>query len=191
MSFAALLTEAPDWLDVGPLVLLTDEARMQHVLRLAARNVAERGGGPFAAGVFESDSGRLVAAGVNRVVPLNCSLAHAETMALARAQQRLGCFDLAASHLPPLALVCSTEPCLMCLGAVLWSGVRRLVCGARSRDAAAIGFDEGPKPRAWVAELEKRGIAVRRDVCRADAAAVLRRYAAGGGPIYNSCRRRG
>jgi hypothetical protein len=30
-------------------------------------------------------------------------------------------------------------------GAVPWSGVRRLACGARDEDASDIGFDEGPK----------------------------------------------
>ena len=66
-----------------------------------------------------------------------------------------------------------------------WSGVTRLVCGARAADAEAIGFDEGPKPRGWIAALERRGIAVVRDVRRADAVAVLRAYAAAGGAIYN------
>lgn len=73
----------------------------------------------------------------------------------------------------------------MCLGAVMWSGVRRLVCGARGADAEAVGFDEGAKPAAWPEALERRGILVLRDVCREQAAAVLRDYHASGGIIYN------
>jgi hypothetical protein len=59
--------------------------------------------------------------------------------------------------------------------------VRRLVCGARASDAQAIGFDEGPKPARWARALERRGIAVVRDVQRAEARAALREYA---GVIY-------
>jgi tRNA(Arg) A34 adenosine deaminase TadA len=69
----------------------------------------------------------------------------------------------------------------MCFGAIPWSGVRQLVCGARASDAEAIGFDEGPKPARWVAALEARGIKVVRDIQRAEARAVLREYA---GPLY-------
>ena len=74
----------------------------------------------------------------------------------------------------------------MCFGATPWSGVRRLVCGAREEDARRIGFDKGPKMPDWVASLEQRGISVARDVCRDEAAAVLRYYAEKGGTIYNA-----
>jgi len=73
----------------------------------------------------------------------------------------------------------------MCLGAVPWSGVRRVLCGARARDAEAIGMDEGPKPAGWAAALGRRGIEVRRDVLRAEARAVLQLYRDRGGPVYN------
>jgi tRNA(Arg) A34 adenosine deaminase TadA len=85
-----------------------------------------------------------------------------------------------------MELVSSTEPCAMCLGAVVWSGVRRLVCGARERDARAVGFDEGPKPEPWIGALAARGIAVLRDVGREASVRVLEQYAAQGGVIYNA-----
>ena len=83
-------------------------------------------------------------------------------------------------------MVASTEPCVMCLGAVPWYGVRSLLCGARGEDAEEIGFDEGTKPDRWVRSLEKRGIFVTREVLRREAALVLREYAKRGGEIYNS-----
>ncbi|MDK9724921.1 MAG: nucleoside deaminase [Sterolibacteriaceae bacterium MAG5] len=187
---AALHLEIPAWLAAvaaSQPPLADDGARMAFVIGLARRNAAA-GGGPFAAAVFESAGGRLVAAGVNRVVEAACSAAHAEILALSLAQQGLGCHDLGASGLPVHELVSSAEPCAMCLGAVVWSGVRRVVCAARDEDVRAIGFDEGPKPEDWVAVLAARGIAVRRDVLRAEAIAVLREYAAGGGDIYNGRR---
>lgn len=187
MQNAALHIELPAWLAAaaagqGPLA--ADEARMAFVVALARRSVAE-GGGPFAAAVFESASGRLVAAGVNQVMAAHCSAAHAEILALSLAQQAVGRHELGAAGLPAHELVTSAEPCAMCLGAVVWSGVRRLVCGARDEDVRAIGFDEGAKPAGWPELLAGRGIAVRRDVLRAEAAAVLRDYAAMGGAIYN------
>lgn len=88
--------------------------------------------------------------------------------------------------MPVHDLVTSCEPCAMCFGAVPWSGVRGLVCGARDEDARAIGFDEGPKLESWVRALEQRGIEVVRDVHRVVARRVLEDYAIAGGPIYNS-----
>ena len=79
-------------------------------------------------------------------------------VAIMVAQQLVGDFDLCGEGQPPYELVASTEPCAMCLGAIPWSGVRYLVCGARSEDAQRIGFDEGPKPVEWVRSLEKRGM---------------------------------
>ena len=157
----------------------SDEARMRLAIALSLSNV-ERGGGPFGAVVFEGS--RVVAAGVNRVLDAGFSIAHAEVVALMRAQKALGA-DKARTP-GSLTLVTSTEPCCQCYGAVVWSGVDRLVCGANTDDAEAIGFDEGPKPKAWAEELEKRGIAVTQGVCRAEARAVLEEYARRGGPIY-------
>jgi tRNA(Arg) A34 adenosine deaminase TadA len=77
----------------------------------------------------------------------------------------------------------------MCLGAVPWSGVSRLICGARDEDARRIGFDEGSKPTNWIGELEQRGIVVVRDVLRQKAVKVLEEYKASGGPIYNTGQR--
>jgi tRNA(Arg) A34 adenosine deaminase TadA len=158
---------------------------MRFVVGLARENVSRGTGGPFGAAVFEMETGRLVAPGVNMVVTAGCSVWHAEIVALAMAQEALGAYDLGGDGMPPCELVTSTEPCAMCLGAIPWSGVRRVVCGAREEDATAIGMDEGAKPADWVDAFERRGIEVVRDVCREEAAAVLRDYAACGGVIYN------
>jgi len=162
----------------------TPEQRMRFVLALVRRNMDE-GGGPFATAIFEQGSHQLIAAGVNRVVAVHTSIAHAEVMAMALAQQRLGSYDLGADAACQYELVSSCEPCAMCFGALSWSGIRHLVCAASDADARAIGFDEGPRHPLWVEELERRGITVQLGVLRDDAAALLRRYADGGGVIYN------
>ena len=160
--------------------------RIRFVIQLALTNVTAQTGGPFGAAVFETKTGRLLAVGVNVVEPTNCSLAHGEMVALANAHRTLRHFDLGATGIPKLELVTSCEPCAMCYGAILWSGVRKVVCAARGSDATAIGFDEAPKPKNWVATLEDRGISVTRDLCRDEAIAVFQRYQQTGGRIYNA-----
>jgi tRNA(Arg) A34 adenosine deaminase TadA len=161
------------------------DERMAFVVELSRKNIAAGTGGPFAAAVFDAVSGRLIAAGVNMVTRVGLSIAHAEIVALSQAQAVLGGFDLGGGGMPNCELVSSAEPCAMCLGAIPWSGVRSLVCGARDEDARSVGFDEGAKRQDWAEGLETRGIAVRRDVLREDAATVLREYAAKGGVVYN------
>lgn len=168
---------------------VTAADRMRFVIQLALANVTARTGGPFGAAVFESQTGRLIAVGVNVVEPSNCSLAHAEIVALANAHQAVRHFDLGTDGIPTLELVTSCEPCAMCYGAIIWSGVQKVVCGARRSDATSIGFDEAPKPKNWIAELKKRRITVTKDLCRDEAIAVLRRYERSGGRIYNSRKR--
>jgi len=170
----------------------TAEERMALVLGLARENIAAETGGPFAAAVFEKDSGRLVAAAVNRVIPCNTSIAHAETVALALAQQTLGCHDLAASHLPAMELVASAQPCIQCYGNTWWSGVQGLSIGARAEDVESIvGFHEGPLPDGWEGLLESRpeglpSVRVKRDLLREEARAVLASYRDSGGKVYNA-----
>lgn len=161
---------------------------MALAIELAGENVRQGTGGPFGALVVDSVSGRLVSAGVNLVMPsANCT-AHAEMVAIGLADRAVGTYDLGPTTGHAYELVSSVDPCAMCLGAVVWSGVTRLVCGAHDSDARAIGFDEGPKPDAWVTLLESRGIEVVRSLCRASATAVLAEYADRGGTIYNAHR---
>jgi tRNA(Arg) A34 adenosine deaminase TadA len=191
--YPSLVVSVPDWVgdlvDATPSPLRTPEARMRFAISLARENVAH-GGGPFGAVVVEIESGRVVAPGMNLVVPLGCSVAHAEMVAISIAQQASGSFDLGAPGLPAMQLVTSTEPCAMCLGAIPWSGISSLVCGATGNDAEQAGFDEGAKPDRWPETLEARGIQVTCGVCREEAAAVLHDYVSGGGLLYNGGRGR-
>ena len=81
-------------------------------------------------------------------------------------------------------LFTSCEPCAMCLGATLWSGVSRIVCAATKDDAQSIGFDEGPVYKSSYDHLVSCGVQVTRNVMREEAASVLRRYGSSG-LIYN------
>jgi tRNA(Arg) A34 adenosine deaminase TadA len=181
----------PDWAikahDLLPQELVTPEERMRVVIEFARQNFIHNTGGPFAAGVFEQDSGKLVAIGVNRVMASNCSSAHAEIMALSLAQQRLGTYDLGGPGLPSHQLVVNWRPCAMCYGAVLWSGIRSLVIAGDGPELEAItGFDEGPIHPEWRGELAKRGIDLTEDILRDEALEAYREFSSANRQIYNA-----
>jgi tRNA(Arg) A34 adenosine deaminase TadA len=185
----SLRIEPPAWVDGAvewDAAYPTEEDRMRLAVHLARENVAHGTGGPFGAAVFRVPDGALVAIGVNSVTRLRNSVLHAEVMAIMLAERQVGSFSLGARDHSAHALVTSCEPCAMCLGATLWSGARRLVCGATREDATALGFDEGPVFPESYAYLESRGVTVVRGVLREEAAAVLELYRRSGGPIYNA-----
>jgi tRNA(Arg) A34 adenosine deaminase TadA len=160
----------------------SDEEKMTLAIDLSAENVRRQTGGPFGAAIFSVETGKLLSIGVNQVVRLNNSTLHAETVAIMTAQTVLGNYSLNSSA---YELFTSCEPCCMCLGATLWSGVKRLVCAATKSDASAVGFDEGPVYESSYQYLEEKGIAVKRNLMREEAAKVFGLYAASDGIIYN------
>ncbi len=107
---------------------------MREAIDLAVENV-RRGGGPFAALVVRA--GEVVARGTNCVTPHNDPTAHAEIVAIRRACKALGRF-----HLDGHTLYTTCEPCPMCLGAVYWAHLDRVVYAGTRDDAAAAGFDD-------------------------------------------------
>lgn len=182
MLYAQVHLTLPAWLqqlDIQERRYPDAESQVALAIDLSARNVAEGSGGPFGAAVFDGE-GRLIGAGVNRVVPQTCSVAHAEMMAFMTAQQRAQQFrlnDPEGGLRGPVTLATSAQPCCMCYGASFWAGIDRLLIGARSEDVMELTeFDEGPLPEDWIGELAKRGIQIERDLLREKARAVLRTY---------------
>ena len=166
----------------------SDADKVALAIALSRQNVEAETGGPFGAAVFGPDD-RIIAIGVNRVVPHACSVAHAEMMAYMLAQgrtQRLRLNrDAGDNPIGPITLATSSQPCCQCYGATVWAGVDRLLIGARAEDVMALTeFDEGPLPADWVGELNARGIHVVRDIERDAACAVLRAYGERGGQRY-------
>jgi tRNA(Arg) A34 adenosine deaminase TadA len=160
-----------------------DEAKVALAIELSRLNVEHASGGPFGAVVFGPDH-TVIAAGVNRVVPHNTSLAHAENMAYMLAQQRLQTPRL-NDVLTPITLATSSQPCCQCFGATIWAGIDRLLIGASAQDVEELTpFDEGPLPADWVGELNKRGIEVVQGIHRDAARAVLRTYGETNGAHY-------
>jgi tRNA(Arg) A34 adenosine deaminase TadA len=188
-AITAVVAGCPEWIeqvvDWGARYP-TDQDKMQLTIELARQNVVRGTGGPFGAAVFEMSSGVLVSVGVNSVARLKNSILHAEVLAIMLAQQRVGSYTLLRPELPSHELVSSCDPCAMCLGAVLWSGARRLVTGADRADACALNFDEGPVFPESYTYLSARGVFITRGVLRHEAVAVLELYRRTGGLIYNA-----
>jgi tRNA(Arg) A34 adenosine deaminase TadA len=180
--------EYPDW--VQSVVDFerrydNDMNKMRVAITVSRENVERGTGGPFGAAIFERDSGKLVAVGMNSVVRLNNSALHGEMVAFMMAQQRVGSFALSGPGLPVHELFTSCEPCAMCLGGTLWSGVKRVVYGAGREDASRLNFEEGPVFPESYKYLEDRGISIQRNLLRDEAKAVLELYRAKSGKIYN------
>ena len=183
--------DLPDWAveehNKLPEFFSTNEERMAAVIEFSRINFQQKTGGPFAAGIFERDTGKLIVIGVNRVMPFHCSSAHAEIMAISLAQKLLGVYDLGAEGLPAHQIVVNWRPCTMCFGAVLWSGVRSLVIAGDGPELEEItGFDEGPIHPEWRKELDKRGIELAEDVLRKDAIEAYKEFSASRDFVYNA-----
>ncbi|QEG24497.1 nucleoside deaminase [Mariniblastus fucicola] len=182
--------ELPDWvLEESaklPEVMPTLESQMEAVIRFSKLNYEKDTGGPFAAGIFEKETGKRVVIGVNRVVPGNNSTAHAEIVTIAMAQAMLKTFDLGGPEMPNYRLVVNARPCAMCFGSIPWSGVRSLAFAACGEEVEKItGFDEGPIHPQWQQELRNRDIEVIEHVMAEQAYEVFREFANSGSPIYN------
>ena len=150
-------------------------ALMQRALAAATEGV-RHGSGPFGA-VIADVTGDVLAVSVNAVVLAGDPTAHAEIVALRRAAARRETWALR-----DCTLVTTCAPCIMCTGAIHWAGIRHVVAAARTTDAEAVGFVEGPAGFDAAAFLVARGVRYEADVERDAAITLLRAYR---GPVYN------
>lgn len=117
----------------------------------------EKGYGPFMA-IISNQKGIIFSQVSNSVVKDKSSLAHAEIDAIRETQKKLGAYDLTPFH---LSIYVTSEPCLMCMGAIMWSGIENVYYGVPTQDVEEItGFDEGFKSSDWMEEFKKRNINV-------------------------------
>ena len=110
------------------------EEFMRKAIRLSIDN-AKKGGGPFGAVIVKG--GKIISAGVNKVIVKNDPTAHAEMEAIRNASKKLKKFSLKGCE-----LYTSCEPCPMCLGAIYWAHLDRIYYANDRKDAAKIGFDD-------------------------------------------------
>jgi len=108
---------------------------MSLAVGLSLENIESSNGGPF--GAVIAKDGNIIAEGVNEVTGRADPTAHAEVVAIRRACQKLGSYDLAGC-----TLYTSCEPCPMCLGAIYWARLDAVYYAATRSDAARAGFDD-------------------------------------------------
>ena len=114
---------------------MTDDKEFLRMAVEIAGSGINNGGGPF--GAVITKEGKVIAGSNNRVVLDTDPTAHAEILAIREAARRTG------THiLDGCVLYASCEPCPMCLGAIYWSGIKRVVYASGRHDAAAAGFDD-------------------------------------------------
>ena len=148
------------------------------------QSFTSKGSGPFVAAVYDS-KGNLVVKVANSVVNENCSNNHAEMNAIKAAEQKLGTYDLAPYN---LKLYVTAEPCMMCIGGIMWSGIKEVYYSVPSKSVEKItGFDEGFKPH-WFKEFKKRGIIVYGNIEPELGEQELHKYVDDGKKVYKPSR---
>ena len=118
--------------------MTTDDEDARFLARAVAlsRSRMEAGhGGPFGAVIVRD--GAVLAEGWNAVTSAKDPTAHAEVTAIRRACAAVDDFTLAGA-----TIYSSCEPCPMCLSAIYWARLDRLVYANMRDEAAAIGFDD-------------------------------------------------
>jgi tRNA(Arg) A34 adenosine deaminase TadA len=160
---------------------LNDENKMEVAIEISRQNILRKTGGPFGCAIFKNNGqySTLISVGSNLVTSCkNCTL-HGEMTAIQIGQKRLQTFSFSSER---CELFTSCAPCAMCIGAILWSGVSKVVCAAEKNDAEAIGFKEGPVFDESYKYLNESGIEVKHGVMRDKAVDILNLY---DGAIYN------
>lgn len=156
------------------------------LLKLQAElsDLVQTGSGPFLAAIYDQDY-NLIAKASNSVVKDNCSSSHAEMNVIKLAQSNLKTYDLAPYN---LSLYVTSEPCIMCIGGIMWSGIKNVFYGVPSKTVEAItGFDEGFKPN-WLDEFKSRGITVYGNIEPESGEKTLLDYVNSGKTIYKPTR---
>ena len=149
-------------------------------LQQELKDYIANGSGPFLAAIYDS-TGKLISKEANSVVSSACSHNHAEMNAIRAAENKLGTYDLSTYH---LKMYVTAEPCIMCLGGILWSGIKEIYYSVPSDMVEKItGFDEGFKPN-WFNEFKKRGITVYGNIAVTEGIKVLKEYVKQGKTIY-------
>jgi len=142
-----------------------DTHLLREAIRLSRTHMRVGRGGPF--GAVVARDGVIVARGWNAVTSSKDPTAHAEVVAIRRACRKLDAF-----RLDGCVLYSSCEPCPMCLAAVYWARVNRLVYAATRDDAARAGFDDARIYRELPLDPDARSLHADH-LLRAEAIAVL------------------
>ena len=106
---------------------------MQIAIEEAKKGICAGHGGPFGAVIVKD--GKIVGRGHNMVVKNNDPTCHGEVAAIRDACKNLKTFDLKGAK-----IYTTSEPCPMCLGAVLWANIDKVYYGCTIDENDKIGF---------------------------------------------------
>lgn len=132
----------------------SDTFYLRRAVALAEEHSANGLNGPF--GAVITRGGKMVGEGWNQVISAGDPTAHAEIVAIRRACSLLQTWDLSGC-----VIHSSCEPCPMCLSAIYWARLDRIVFASSRHEAAGAGFQD-----AFLYEELGREMNLRRIPCR-------------------------
>lgn len=106
---------------------------MEAAIAEAREGINNGDGGPFGAVVVKD--GEVVASGHNHVLSNNDSTCHGEIDAIRKAEAKLKTYDLSGCE-----IYTTSEPCPMCLAAIMWANISKVYYGCTLDDNEKIGF---------------------------------------------------
>jgi len=109
---------------------------IDRAIELAKSKSADDQRGRFGA-VIVKDNEIIGEEGWNRVVETRDPTAHAEVMAIREACTQLNTHDLSGC-----TIYASCEPCPMCLSAIYWAHIEKIVFACNKEDANQAGFND-------------------------------------------------
>jgi tRNA(Arg) A34 adenosine deaminase TadA len=109
---------------------------IERACQLAIESV-NKGTGPFGAVVVDSITHEILAETHNQVTQNKDPTAHAEIMAIRQACQKRNSHSLENT-----ILYSSSFPCPMCLSAIYWARINKIIYANMAETAAEYGFDD-------------------------------------------------
>jgi guanine deaminase len=107
---------------------------MQIAIDEARKTMNQDIGGPFGALIIDNNN-KIISIASNTVLRDHDPTAHAEINAIRKATKALQTHDLSNC-----TLYTTAYPCPMCLGAIIWSNIKKVYYGCQEQDADQIGF---------------------------------------------------
>lgn len=102
-------------------------------INLAMNGVKNKEGGPFGAIVVKDN--KIVGYGNNKVLIDNDPTSHAEVVAIRDACKNLSTYDLKGC-----IIYSTSEPCPMCMSAIIWANIKEVYYGTNRKEVDKIGF---------------------------------------------------
>jgi tRNA(Arg) A34 adenosine deaminase TadA len=151
---------------------MSDESYMRLAIQKTREGIAA-GQSPFGSVIVQG--GQVIAATHNTVWRDGDPTAHAEVNCIRQAAR-----ELKTIALQGCTLYSTTEPCPMCLSAIHWAKIERVVFGATIADAAAAGFHELYVPAKDLANMGQSLLRVEDGLLRDECAALFAEWRATG-----------